>query len=108
MLCSMRSSGLRALLALVVMLLLAGTARACPGCREAVKEKSDQHASVREKADPAAGFSWSIYLMITVPYATLGVLGFSFWRAMKKHQRSLDMAATSCDSSGLPVGVEKS
>ncbi|MEZ0227049.1 MAG: hypothetical protein ACAI25_00370 [Planctomycetota bacterium] len=87
---------------LLFVLLLAGAASACPGCREAVKDS--QHGM----ADPAAGFSWSIYLMIAVPYLTLGGLGFAFWRAMKKHQRSLDMAATSCDSSGLPVGVEKS
>ncbi len=97
-------------MALLVLsfLLWAAPAYACPGCREAVKEKSDQHAASREVADPAAGYSWSIYLMISVPYTMLGVAGFVFFRAMKKHQRSLDTAATSCDSSPLKVGVEKS
>ena len=46
--------------------------------------------------------------MIGVPYLTLASLGFYFYRLFKKHQRTLDSAATSCDSSQLTSGVEES
>jgi hypothetical protein len=39
--------------------------------------------------------------MIAVPYGMLSVIGFLFYRMYKKHQRTLDTAATSCDSSPL-------
>lgn len=106
MLSSMRSTG-RNVLVVLALALLGGKASACPGCREAVLDNSHDR-NAREVADPASGFSWSIYLMISVPYLTLGGLGFYFVRMAKKHQRTLDTIATSCDSSQLQFGAKGS
>jgi uncharacterized paraquat-inducible protein A len=56
----------RALLALLVALLLAGVASACPTCKDALAEADPQQKSV------AVGYYYSILFMMSMPFAILG------------------------------------
>ena len=56
----------------------AGFASACPNCKEAV---SAQPADV---ASTAQGYSWSIMLMMSMPFTLLGTGAFFVARAVKR------------------------
>jgi hypothetical protein len=58
--------GLAAVLMLTLSLELAGTAQACPNCKEAVS------AQPSEVAGMARGYNWSVLLMLAVPFTMLG------------------------------------
>jgi len=69
----------RVVLALLVAVLLAGVAAACPTCAEGIAEADPQQQSV------AAGYYYSILFMMSMPFAILGTFGslayFSIRRA---------------------------
>lgn len=46
--------------------------------------------------------------MIAVPYLTFTGVALYFYRLVKKHRRTLDATATSCDSSVNKVGAKES
>jgi Na+-driven multidrug efflux pump len=59
----------RVILALLVALLLAGVASACPTCKEGLAEADPQQQSI------AAGYYYSILFMMSMPFAILGTFG---------------------------------
>lgn len=82
---------------LFTLLLVSRPASACPACQEAVI-----NASGKDDDDPmreARAYNRSIYLMVAVPYCTLGMLGFLVYRgyrtALKKAlaERQLGISA---------------
>lgn len=96
--------------ALVMAMLMTAAAQACPSCREAVGEASalaneDSASVARERPSPfdpppvavgdfassgdlAAGFSYSIYAMLAVPYLMLAAGGFGIHYYLKRHGTS--------------------
>lgn len=70
------------LLVFGVALLAAPMASACPSCNEAPNAtNSDEFGSNNPRA-----YNHSIYFMVFMPYATLGVLTYAVYRGMKKNE----------------------
>ncbi len=65
-------------LALLLVIGLAGEALGCPNCKEAV---ANQDGDVMRLAN---GYSWSIILMISMPFALLGTGMLMIARAVKR------------------------
>jgi hypothetical protein len=93
--------------ALGLVLLVAGVAHACPNCSAAIAANTPAQIG-RFGNGLGAGFNWSIYTMIAVPYLTFFGLTFHIVRLAKKHQRMLDMAPPSCDPPVPTSGVKES
>ncbi len=73
-----------AIILLIVFVSLASSpAAACPACKENL---SNGQTNGQGEATPnlAQGFAWSIYLMIAVPFALAGGLGFAAWKLNKQ------------------------
>lgn len=71
---------------LTALALLGGAASfalACPLCRDAVPESSG--AEYEDQMREAAAFNHSIYLMVSMPYLLLGVVGVAIYRAHRQH-----------------------
>jgi hypothetical protein len=71
------------LLALVTVLALPRWALACPSCADAPA------AAGSEYEDPTrnqAAYNNSIYVMVGVPYFSLGLFSFLIYRGMKKNE----------------------
>ena len=88
---------LAGLLLVTAMLLAPAMAQACPLCAEAVAAGSDSEDDVSYFAE---SMNQSIFLMIAVPYTSLGILSFMIYRGAKQNeayrealQQSLAMAA---------------
>jgi hypothetical protein len=64
----------------VLALSLAAPAVACPLCKEAISTPDGD-----EPNNLPAAYNNSIYMMIGVPYATLGFVGFFVYRGLKKN-----------------------
>ena len=58
-------------------------ASACPACKENLANGS-KNAEGQATPNLAQGFAWSIYLMIAVPFALAGALGFAAWKLNKQ------------------------
>ncbi len=65
-------------LALLVVLGMAGDALACPNCKEAVANQDGDAMRL------ANGYSWSIILMIAMPFTLLGTGTLMVVRAVKR------------------------
>jgi hypothetical protein len=65
-------------LALLLVVTLAGEALGCPNCKEAVANQDGDAMRL------ANGYSWSILLMITMPFAILGTGMVMIARAVKR------------------------
>jgi hypothetical protein len=65
-------------LALAFLLLLAGDAWACPGCKEAIAAQPRDASRMRE------GYFWSILFMMAMPFLLLGTGSFFVVRAVKR------------------------
>ncbi len=65
-------------LALLVVVSLTGEALACPNCKEAIASQDGDAMRL------ANGYSWSIILMITMPFTLLGTGMFMVARAVKR------------------------
>ena len=57
------------------------TASACPLCKEAISTTDDPD----EVNNLPAAYNNSIYMMVAVPYLSLGLLGFGIYRGLKKN-----------------------
>jgi hypothetical protein len=66
---SVAKSAVRLFLPIAVVLLVCGVAAACPTCREGLAENDPQGQAL------AAGFFYSILLMMGMPFAILGTFG---------------------------------
>jgi hypothetical protein len=65
-------------IALPILLLGVGGARACPNCKEAVALQSGEAANL------SSGYNWSVIFMITVPFSMMGTGAFAIHRAVKR------------------------
>lgn len=75
----MRRSWLPAIgLGVLVTIGSARDARACPSCKEAVADGSD------EESDVARGYNWSVLFMIAVPFSMMGTGALAIRRAVKR------------------------
>ena len=63
--------------ALALLLLLAGDALACPNCREAVANEAS------DAGRQASGYAWSILFMIAMPFTLLGAGTMMLVRAVR-------------------------
>jgi hypothetical protein len=63
--------------AMVLSLLGAGDAVACPNCKEAVSATSSEASGMSD------GFNWSVMFMLCVPFSLLGTGAFMVRRAVK-------------------------
>jgi hypothetical protein len=64
--------------AMLIMLLGASGARACPNCKEAVSLGSG------EAAEASNGYNWSVIFMISVPFSMMGMGAFAIHRAARR------------------------
>jgi hypothetical protein len=68
-------------LVFAVLLMLPVSARACPLCKDAISTPSaDDEINNLPRA-----YNNSIYLMIGVPYLTLGLVGFAIYRGVRQN-----------------------
>jgi hypothetical protein len=74
------------LAALVVLACVASEAWACPTCKEDL-------ANDPQGRGLATGFYYSILLMMTMPFAIIGMLGAVAYRSVKRAQIERDAAA---------------
>jgi hypothetical protein len=65
-------------LALLLVVGLAGEALGCPNCKEALANQDGDATRL------ANGYSWSIILMISMPFALLGTGSMMIARAVKR------------------------
>jgi hypothetical protein len=65
---------------------LASDAWACPTCKEDLSNSAQARGL-------ATGFYYSILLMVTAPFAMIGMLGFVAYRSVKRAQAEADRAA---------------
>jgi hypothetical protein len=73
-----RLSWLYPLLALALLLLLAGDASACPNCKEALANQTGDAARLKD------GYFYSILFMMGMPFLLLGSGVFFVIRAVKR------------------------
>lgn len=64
---------------LVAALSVAGTAHACPACKQALA--STEHAGM---GDPIRGFMWSILFMMSMPFLLLSGFGAYLWYIVRR------------------------
>ena len=76
-------------LAIVIVLLIASVAAACPNCKEGLAQNDPQGQSI------AAGYYYSILFMLSMPFLIVG--SFSGWMyfAVRKARREREAAAAS-------------
>ncbi len=67
------------LIAVCIFLASARPASACPACQDAIINSSDDDP-MRE----ARAYNQSIYLMVGMPYATLGIVSLLIYRGYRK------------------------
>jgi hypothetical protein len=94
----MKSLTLSLLLAGVLMALPA-PAPACPACSEAIAASSDDDGEV---SNFPRAMNQSIYLMVSVPYITLAVVGYFVYRGCRKNAQyiaALERASAAVPSS---------
>lgn len=73
-----RSARLLLLVAMLLLLLWAGDASACPNCKEALANQTGDAARLKD------GYYYSILLMIAMPFALLATGAFFVARAVRK------------------------
>jgi uncharacterized membrane protein len=65
-------------LAVVLVLMIASVAAACPTCKEGLAQNDPQGEAV------AAGYYYSILFMMSMPFVILGTLGTVFYRSVRR------------------------
>ena len=63
--------------------------RACPLCSEAIADSSNSSGDDEVSNFPAA-MNQSIYLMVSMPYLALGIVGVCIYRGFKKNAAYLE------------------
>jgi len=72
---------LLALVAVALVMALAGDAMACPTCKDGVAEADPEGVNI------ARGYFYSILLMLGMPFALAGSFGCYVWREMRRQRR---------------------
>jgi hypothetical protein len=65
-------------LALAVLLIAAGTASACPGCKDALAANDNQGGNL------VAGYFWSILFMMSMPFILVASFGGSMYLSVRR------------------------
>ena len=68
-------------LAIVIVLLIASVAAACPTCKDGVAQNDPQGQAM------AAGYYYSILFMMAMPFAILGTFGGLAYLSIRRAQR---------------------
>jgi hypothetical protein len=71
------------LLALLTVLALPRWSLACPSCADAPAAAGSEYEDPRNNQ---AAYNNSIYVMVGVPYFSLGLFGFMVYRGMRKNE----------------------
>lgn len=85
-----------ALVAVALVLAIAGDAAACPTCKDGVAESDPEGANV------ARGYFYSILIMLAMPFTLAGTFGAYVWREMRRQERERLAAGTSVPA---PLGA---
>jgi hypothetical protein len=83
-----KSSALRVLAVILIAVLslsVAGSALACPACKEH-RPVEGQKGQAPSPSTYAAAFNYSIYFMLSMIYGVPAVLAFAVWRAYRAEQ----------------------
>jgi len=82
----------------VLVLLLASVAAACPTCKDGLAQNDPQGRSL------AAGISYSIIFMMSMPYIVLATFGSCAYLSIRRAQKAKDALAGGPDqpSAALP------
>jgi hypothetical protein len=64
--------------ALAVLLVAAGTASACPGCKDALAANDNQGGNL------VAGYFWSILFMMSMPFIIVTTFGGSMYLSVRR------------------------
>ena len=67
---------------MLLVLLIAGVAAACPTCKEGLAQNDPQGQSI------AAGFYYSILFMMSMPYTILGTFGSLAYLSIRRARRA--------------------
>jgi hypothetical protein len=65
-------------IALAVLLVVAGTASACPGCKDALAANDNQGGQL------VAGYFWSILFMMSMPFLIVITFGGSMYLSVRR------------------------
>jgi hypothetical protein len=76
-----------ALLALVLVLCLAGDASACPTCKDGIAENDPSSQAM------AAGYFYSILFMMAMPFVIIGTFGGFAYLSVRKAREAEALAA---------------
>ncbi len=76
-----------ALLALVVVLCLAGDASACPTCKDGIAENDPSSQAM------AAGYFYSILFMMSMPFVIIGTFGSFAYLSVRKAREAEKLSA---------------
>jgi hypothetical protein len=71
------------LLALSLTFSLAPIASACPLCKDSILEAEDGAESDHDPDRLSAGYNYSIYFMLLVPFTLCGAVGFLIYRTTR-------------------------
>lgn len=89
--------------ALGMVLFLVPLAEACPSCKAALNELPGEMAG--PQGDPAAGFFWSIMLMISMPFTLVGLFtGFAYREVRKARRLAATPQSESTDNRPITSG----
>lgn len=83
----MSSSVIKIAAIVFAVIVFAAPLQACPSCQDAIAAAGLQEDG---QSNLPAAYNASIYLMVGVPYLTLGVLGFLVYRGCKKNAEYLE------------------
>ena len=90
----------RALLVVVavaILMVIAGDALACPTCKDGVAEADPEWVNI------ARGYFYSILLMLGMPFTLAGTFGVYVWREMRRQERErLRAGSGGAPLAGLP------
>ena len=88
-------------LAIVLLLVVAGEALGCPTCKDGVAESDPEGMNL------ARGYFYSILIMLAMPFTLAGSFGAYVWREMRRQERARlegrDDRASSADGPGTVV-----
>lgn len=72
----------RIAVAVILALLLAGEAWACPNCKDGIAATDPEGLNI------ARGYFYSILLMLAMPFTLAGSFGAYVWREMRRQKRA--------------------
>lgn len=75
-----------ATVALLVAVVDAAVAEACPGCKAALANGGSRYGNL------VSGYFWSILFMMSMPFLLLGSIGSYFWWEVRRAQAERDAA----------------